>query len=121
MLRLLKICAVIAMANTGPALAANPQADSYKKELIALNQNIGTYYFVKDHLSKDLTDENNIVVGSVQDFLINDQGAVQTLVGELNNMNLGMSHLNLAFNEETRDSLLTALQWQQQYADFSLK
>ena len=29
--------------------------------------------------------------------------------------------MNLAFNEETRDSLLTALQWQQQYADFSLK
>ena len=122
MLRLLKICAVIAMANTGPALAANPQADSYKKELIALNQNIGTYYFVKDHLSKDLTDENNIVVGSVQDFLINDQGAVQTLVGELNNMNLGMSHLNLAFNEVSldQDSFSLAVQAQNMEEDLAI-
>ncbi len=85
------------------AFAAENNVDSYKKELIALNQNIGTYYFVNDNLSKKLADENNLVIGSVQDFLINNQGEVQTLIGELNDMNLGMSHMNLAFNDVSQN------------------
>lgn len=112
MLRYLKAFAFIASISITPAFAADTQVEDYKKELISLNRDIGTYYFVKDHFSKTLTDQNDIVIGSVQDFLINNQGEVQTLIGELNDMDLGSAQLTLAFQDisQTQDSYALAMQ-----------
>ncbi len=78
--------------------------ESYKKELIALNKNIGTYYFAQDSLKKPIENLEHQQIGTVQDFLINNQGEVQTLIAELNAMDLNGTPLTLAYNDISQNS-----------------
>ncbi len=85
-----------------PAHAANTDIESYTKELISLNKNIGTYYFIGDHIQENIADSDNQQIGTVQDFLINSRGEVEQLVGDLNTMAFGDQILNIAYEEIDR-------------------
>lgn len=111
MSRLLLSCLLAVYLSIPSAFATEKDVEHYKHELISLNQNIGTYYFIEDHLAKGLQDQNHTQIGSVQDFLINERGQVEQLIGELNDMNLGQTTLTLAYNdlEHSKNSYTLAM------------
>lgn len=80
-----------------PLRAEENVIHQYKKDIIKLNKDIGTYYFVSDSLFNTIEDAEQTRVGSVQDFLINSRGEVEKIVSELNQLDLGVTQLNLDY------------------------
>jgi sporulation protein YlmC with PRC-barrel domain len=106
---LLSLAALILFS--APVHAAEDRnVESYKKQIISLNKNIGTYYFISDTIMRPIQDSDHQQVGSVQDFLINHQGEVEKIVGELNNMANGKTILSLNFDDlsQSKDSFMLA-------------
>ena len=99
MLRFILSFIVMAFVYSSPARGAEIDIDDYKNEVISLNKDIGTYYFIGDYILENIEDNESQKIGTVQDFLINNQGEVELLVSQLNDLSLGETFLNLSYDD----------------------
>lgn len=90
---------IMSLVYISPAQGADMAIDDYKNEVISLNRDIGTYYFIGDYILENIEDTENQKIGTVQDFLINNQGEVELLVSQLNDLSLGETILNLSYDD----------------------
>ncbi|MCB9964134.1 MAG: hypothetical protein H6855_06160 [Rhodospirillales bacterium] len=116
-------CFALLLLTAIPAYAVENDINTYKQQVIHLNRDIGTYYYIGDYISREIEDNAHQKVGSVQDFLINDRGEVKKIVGELNTqagekLTLDLDYADLGNNPSSYQLAYKASELEEKLASF---